>query len=156
MFFILVMIERSETISSLVNQAMQQIVKEYFVKNAVYLDILVDFKNVKGLDETMRLLSEMMSHNLHDYDSHVFYPHKNMIVMLDSIENLSILEDYAERVKMTSFNNVLIYCKGMTTADLSILGRVTEMDNGDVHLNFYQFLWMHTYSSNTIGIHRSA
>ena len=118
MLFILVMIERSETISRLVSQAIQEIVKEYFVKNAVYLDVLVDYKNVKGLDETLRLLSEVMSINFHSYESEKFYPHKNMIVLLNSLVALLSFERYNELIKMTSSHNVLIYCKGMTTADV--------------------------------------
>ena len=117
MLFILAMTERSETISRLASQAIQEIVKEYFVKNAVYLDVLVDY-SVKGLDETLRLLSQVMSINLHYYDSANFIAHKNMIVALDSLKNLVAFEDYAELIKMTSFNNVLIYRKGMTTDDV--------------------------------------
>ena len=118
MLFILVMIERSETISRLVSQAIQGIVKEYFVKNAVYLDVLVDTYEIKNLDEPLRLLSEVMSINLHSYDSRNLIPDKNLIVLHNSLYGMLIFETYAEIIGMKSSQNVLIYCKGMTTADV--------------------------------------
>ena len=111
LLFIWVMIERSETMNSLVSEAIQQIVKEYFVKNSVNFYVLYDSNEVEDLDKTIKLISEEKSFDLFQLNQNINVK-KTAIVMLNSLESLKKFEEQAEYIGNT--NHVLIYCKELT------------------------------------------
>lgn len=116
------MIEKSDSISSFVSQAIQQIVKKSFVKNAVSFTVFVSSDEIKNLDETLKLMGEVMKFELYDIYSlpDVVYPSKNLIVILDYPGNLTKFESYVDKMSpcMSSEYNVLIYGENMATDDV--------------------------------------
>ena len=111
LLFILVMIERSETMNSLVSEAIQQIVREYFLKNSVNFYVLYDSNEVEDLDKTIKLISEEKSFDLIQLNQTINVK-KSAIAILNSLENLIKFEDQIKY--LTNIFDILIYCKEMT------------------------------------------
>ena len=115
LLFILVMIKLSESQVTLVPQAIQQVIKNHFLKNSVKFYVICKSKETKNIDKILKSISEVSDFRLiefyEEFDSRI-----SAIVLLDSF--LSFLEFETITESFEGNNDVLIYYNGMTAEEI--------------------------------------